>query len=172
MRTQGILLVRDVILLLAILPVNGELSSSNSVVLRLKPNPTASDARLGVWRQSCDQVLASLEEFSQNLFENLKQFREYGDKAGADLIGSNCIACLAHLAVLYEVIGRMHPGARDIFTLCDSALRRLGSLTSDLQFDEYTCLDLLLGVRPFLCYSLTVTAKTGNCWDRSLGGNH
>ena len=172
MRTQGILLVRDAILLLAVLPINGETYASNSLSFLLKSNPTALDARLGLWRQSCDEVLASLEDFSQKLFENIKRFREYGDKAGADLISSNCIACLAHLAVLYEVAGRIYPDAGEIFTQCDFALRRLGALTSDLQSDEYTCLDLLLGVRPFLCYFLTVMTKTGNCWDRSLGKNH
>ena len=91
-----------------------------------------------------------LEEFSQNLFDNIKRFREYGDTAGADLIGSSCITCLAHLAILYEVIGRMYPDAREIWDLCDSALRRLGNLTSELQTKDYTYLDLPLGVRPFL----------------------
>jgi len=103
------------------------------------------------------------------MFNNVKRFREY-DKAGADLIGSSCIACLAHLAVLYEVIGRMYPDAREMCDLCDSALRRLGNLTSDLHFDEYTYLDLPLGVRPFFCRFLTLMAQTGD-WDRMLGGN-
>ena len=34
----------------------------------------------------------------------------------------------------------------EMFNLCDSALQRLGMLTSELHFDEYTSLDLLLGV--------------------------
>ena len=143
---------------------------SNSSVPRLKSNSTATDSRLGLWRQSCDRVVASLEEFSQNMLNNIKRFREY-DKAGADLIGSSCITCLAHLAVLYEVIGRMYPDAREMGDLCDSALRRLGNLTSDLHFDEYTYLDLPLGVRPFSRCFMTLMAQTGDR-DRTLGGNH
>ena len=114
--------------------------------------------------------MASLEDFSQNLFDNVEVFRGYGDKAGADLIGSSCIACLTHLAALYEVIGRMYPDAGEAGNLCDSALRRLGNLTSDLRFDEYTYLDLPLGVRPFFRYFLTLMTQTGDR-DRTLGGN-
>ena len=100
----------------------------------------------------------------------MKVFREYGDKAGAEVIGSSCIACLAHLAVLYEVVGRVDPLAGNAGDLCDSALQRLGNLTSDLGFDEYTYLDLPLGVRPSLRRFLTAVIQTGD-WDRTLGGN-
>jgi len=92
--------------------------------------------------------LASLEEFSQNLLENIIPFRENGDESGVDIISSSCIACLAHLAVLYEVVARMDPFAEvKMYNLCDSALRRLGMRQSNPRFDEYTYLDLLLGVR-------------------------
>ena len=83
------------------------------------------------------------------LLGDIKVFRERGDKCGAEVLGSSCIACLAHLAILYEVVGRTDPVARpEMYNLCDSALQRLGTLTSELRFDEYTYLDLLLGVRP------------------------
>jgi len=121
---------------------------SNPLTIQQKSNPTAPGTRLGLWRRSCDQVLASLEEFSQNLLDNIQAFREYGDKAGADLIGCSCIACLAHLAVLYNAVGRIDPLAGETCSLCDSALQRLGKLTLDIHFDEFTYLDLLLGVRP------------------------
>lgn len=91
--------------------------------------------------------MASLEDFSQRLLISVKQFRERGDNNGADMINSSCIACLAHLAVLYEVVCRADPVAREICDLCDLALERLGILTSKLYFNEYTYLDLLLGVR-------------------------
>jgi len=130
----------------------------------------APDYRLGLWRQSCNRILASLEEFSQNLLDNIKTFREHGDESGASVIGSSCIACLAHLAVLYEVAGRMDPMARETYNLCDSALQRLGKLTSDLRFDEYTYLDLLLGVSPFpRCYLMFMAHIRG--WGRTLGIN-
>ena len=116
-------------------------------------------------------MLAPLEEFSQNLLDNVKRFREYGDKNGADVLSSSCIACLAHLAILYEVVCRTDPVAGGLYVLCDSALERLGMLTSELQLDEYTYLDLLLGVRPSLRWFPTTVAQTRD-WDRTLGENH
>ena len=169
MRTRGILLVRDAILLLTFLPVDGEHYAPNSA-LQLQSDLLPPGTRLGLWRQSCDRVIASLEKFSQNLLDNVTTFRENGDESGVDVIGSSCITCLAHLAVLYEVVGRMGPDAREMYNLCDSALQRLGKLTSDLRFEEYTYLDLLLGVCPFSpCYLTSMTQ--GRDWDRILGRN-
>ena len=125
-----------------------------------------------LWRQSCDRILASLEEFSQNLLDNVKSLRENSNDRGAYVISSSCIACLAHLAVLYEVVGRMDSVAKaEMYNLCDSALQRLGTHTSTLRFNEYTYLDLLLGVRLPLCCFLTATTQTRD-WDRTLGRNH
>ena len=75
------------------------------------------------------------------------------------MLGSSCVACLAHLAVVYEVVGRTGPVPQpEMYNLCDSALQRLGMLTSELHFDEYTYLDLLLGVRPSLrCFLMGMT---------------
>jgi hypothetical protein len=173
MRTEGILLVKDTILLLRVIPVDGERYAFTSLV---GPSRhlilSAPDVEFGLWRQSCDQTLASLEVFSLGLLANIKRFRELGDKGGADVISSNCIACLAHLAILYEVVCRTDPiGRFELYSLCDSALQRLGTLTSELHFDEYTHLDLLLGVRPFLrCFPVAMT-QTGD-WDRTLGRSH
>ena len=150
MRTQGILLVRDTILLLSI-PIDGELYLSPLSWFQLRFNSLVPGTKLGPWRQSCDRLLPSLEELSQTLFDNTRSFRELGDESGADLIGSSCIACLAHLAILCEVICRLDPAAEEMYNLCDSALLRLGTLSSELQSNEYTYLDLLLGVRPSLC---------------------
>jgi hypothetical protein len=95
--------------------------------------------------------------FSLNLLSNVKRFRELGDKEGADVISSCCIACLANLAIIYEIICRIDPfsGSKS-YILCDSALQRLGMLTSELRLDEYSHLDLLLGVRPSLSCFLVV----------------
>jgi hypothetical protein len=112
----------------------------------------APDVEFGFWRQSCHRVLATLDLFSLRMLSNIKRFRKLGDKTGAEVITSICIACLAHLAILYEVACRVDPVAESkLYDLCDSALRRLGTLTSEVHFDEYTRLDLLLGVRPSLC---------------------
>ena len=79
----------------------------------------------------------------------MKAFYELGDKNGGDVINASCIACLAQLAVLCEAVGRLDPFVEvEMYNLCDSALQRLGALSSDLHFDEYTYLDLLLVVRP------------------------
>jgi hypothetical protein len=98
-------------------------------------------------------------------------FRERDDKCGVDVLGNSCIACLAHLAILYEAVGRMGPAAQpEMYNLCDSALQRLGTLTSDLRFEEYTYLDLLLGVRLFLrCFPMVKT-QMGKM-HRTLGEN-
>ena len=162
MRTQGILLVKDTILLLRALPADGESYTSTSSVasiwdLTLLP----PDAKLGLWRQLCDQILAPLEEFSRKLLENVKIFREYGCTGAADVISVSCIACLAHLAILYEAVCRAVPVAGEMYDLCDSALRRLGMLTSELYLEEYTYLDLLLGVRPLPYRLPTMVAQQG-----------
>lgn len=138
--------------------------------LQLQSNLMAPGTRLGLWQQSCDRIIASLEEFSQNLLGNVITFREHGDESGVEVIGSSCITCLAHLAVLYEVVGRVDPDARGMYNLCDSALQRLGKLTLDLRFEEYTCLDLLLGVCPFPHHYLRSITQ-GIDWDRFLGRN-
>jgi len=149
MRAQGILLVRDAILLLRALPNEGE---CHIPVPSIRPHwnliSLAPDTKLGLWRQSYNRAIASLEEFSQHLLSNVKRFRGYGDKSGADVISSSCITCLAHLAILYEAVCRTDPVAEEMYSLCDLALQRLGVLTSELQLDEYTYLDLLLGVCP------------------------
>ena len=169
MRTHGILLVRDAIVLLGILPTDGECCVHTLGSLQQKPNTTGIGAKHRFWRRSCNQVLGSLEEFSQKLLDNMKRFREHGDRSGADIIGSSCITCLAHLTVLYDVVCRTDPQVTvETYNLCDSALQRLGMLTSKLQFDGYTYFDLLLGVRPFFHYFPVVTAQTGD-WDRTLG---
>ena len=123
------------------------------------------DVKLGLWRQSCDQISAVLEEFSQKLLGNIKRFREYGGASAADVISSSYIACLAHLAILYEVVCRKAPVAGETYDLCDSALQRLGVLTSELHLEEYTYLDLLLGVRP-LPYRLSMMVAQ---WETEIG---
>jgi hypothetical protein len=150
MRTQGILLVRDVILLLAFSP---------PTVSALHPHhkPVVVDIPLGPklesWRRSCGRTLALLEELSQNLLRKINGFHKHANTIGADVVGSSCIACLAHLAILYEVVSRMDPASRsETHKLCDSALQNLGALTSELSFDEHSYLDLLLGVRPLSFY--------------------
>ena len=172
MRTQGILLVRDAILLLGLLAADGERhTSTSSIDFGWGLTWSALGVKLdSFWRQSCDKILAPLEGYSQNLHRHTRRFRDNDDKNRADVVGSSCIACLAHLAILYEVICRKDPAAGEMYALCDSALQRLGMLASELQLDEYTYLDLLLAVRPSLRCFPTMIAQMG-CWNRNLGGN-
>ena len=99
-----------------------------------------SEPQLSIWRQSCRQLVCLLDSYSQTLLFNLQRFQELGDKGGAGVIRSSCVCCLAHLAVLCKALGQPE-------TLWDSALERLGELTGDMSMEEFTRLDLLLGVR-------------------------
>lgn len=64
------------------------------------------------------------------------------------MIRASCVSCLAHLAVLCEALGRIEPTPQmKLDTLCDTTLERLGALARDMCMEEYTILDLLLGVR-------------------------
>jgi hypothetical protein len=121
----------------------------------------APDVEFGLWRQLCDWVSTSLEVFTLNLLSNIKRFRGLGDKEGADVISSSCIACLAHLAILYEAVCQIDPVSESkSYTLYDLALQRLGMLTSELLLNKYTHLDLLLGVCPSLSCFPVVVAQT------------
>jgi len=64
------------------------------------------------------------------------------------MIRASCVNCLAHLAVLCEVLGRIRPTLQEkVDTLCDSTLEQLGALAQDMCMEEYTLLDLLLMAR-------------------------
>jgi len=148
MRTQTILLVRESMLILNLRPTDGK---------RLRPLlshpavncvPRSPEARLGSWRQSCDQVVTLLDDYSQTMLSNMRRFQELRDSSGAGMIGASCVNCLAHLAVLCETLNKVGPVPQmDLYALCDSTLERLGELARDIRMEEYTHLDLLLGVR-------------------------
>ena len=90
--------------------------------------------------------MAHLDGYSQTLLSNLQRFQELGDKSGAGVIRSSCIDCLAHLAVLCETLHQMEPVQRELDILCESALEKLSELTQGMRTEEYTRLDLMLGV--------------------------
>jgi hypothetical protein len=109
------------------------------------------------WRQSFDHLISLLDGYSDTLLRNLRRFIDIGDNIGAEIIWNSSISCLAHLSALCELMGRMEPTANIAMnSLCDSNLEKLGQLTEDLRVEEYTYLDLLLGVRtptPFRLFS-------------------
>lgn len=124
MRTKSILLVRDTVMVLARRP--------------------SGETKLRIWRRSCDQLVALLDEYSQSLLSNLQRFQELGDKSGAETIRSCCVNCLAHLAVLCEALSDVEPTQAGVDALCYSNLARLGKLAEDMHMEEYTRHDLLL----------------------------
>ena len=73
---------------------------------------------------------------------------EIGDTHGAEIIQNSCVGCLAHLAVLCDLICRLEPNSKPrLDAICDWSLMQLSGLTQGMCFDEYTYLDLLLRVR-------------------------
>ena len=101
----------------------------------------------GQLKQICDEAVARIREFSETLLRNIPQFVEIGDAPGAEIIQNSCIGCLAHLSVLCDFIGRLEPNSRSWMDIvCDWSLERLGTLTTGMDFEEYTYLDLLMKV--------------------------
>jgi hypothetical protein len=95
--------------------------------------------------------MTHLDNYSQTLLSNLRRFQELGDQSGAAMIRGSCVECLAHLAVLCEALSKVGPAPQtELDTLCDSTLERLGELAGDMYMEEYTHLDLLLGVRAIM----------------------
>ena len=96
----------------------------------------------------CDGLVTRLDEYSGTLLRNIRTFLQIGDTQGAEIIQSSCVGCLAHLAVLCDLIGRSQPNTKPRMDIvCDSSLERLGQLTQEMNFEEYTYFELLLKVR-------------------------
>jgi hypothetical protein len=88
-----------------------------------------------------------LDEYSDTLMIRLGEFDKANDTEGASIIRSSCIACLAHLAVLYHFMSEMQSGTRaTVEGLCDAALDNLGNLTQGMQLEEVSLFDLPLEV--------------------------
>ena len=104
------------------------------------------ETRAGIWKQSCDRLVTDLDDYSQILLSNLQKFQELGDTRGAGIIRASCVDCLAHLAVLCQAVASIEPTQAGFGTLCDYTLERLGALALETHMEEYTHLDLLLGV--------------------------
>jgi len=111
---------------------------------------SVTGVKLGQRKRICDELVARLDEYSNVLLRNIRRFIEIGDSHGAEIIQSSRVSCLAHLAVLCDLSSRLEPNCKPkMDATCDSSLVRLGSLTQEMDFDEYsyTYLDVLLMVR-------------------------
>ena len=146
MRTQGVLLVKDVALLMSITSADGELSHpvvspSNYLYFGIGTRPSQR-------KEICAELMTRLDQYSNDLLRNIRMFVEIGDNHGAEIIQSSCITCLAYLAVLCDFVNRLEPNSgHQTNVICDSSLERLGRLTQEMDFDEYTYLDVMLRVR-------------------------
>lgn len=172
MRTQTILLVRDAVITLNLRPANGKYYFlSVPAVPTVDRVPWLLEAHLHMWRQSCGQLVAVLDNHSHSLLSNLLRFQELGDNGGAGMIRSCCVISFAHLALLCEVFCGFGPaGQTAVEILCDSALERLSELSEDMRTEEYTRLDLLLGVRVTLhCLANTADGNVAQVsWRKAL----
>ena len=102
----------------------------------------------GQWKKTCGELVTRLDEYSDTLLWNIRNFQRIGDNQGAEIIQSSCVVCLAHLAVLCDLISRLEPNFDpEMDAICDSSLERLGRLTQEMKFERYTYFDLLLRVR-------------------------
>jgi len=146
MRTQGILLVKDVTLLVDRC-LNGG-GSSNLVISPTYHRCFVTGVKPGQRKGTCDELVTRLEEYTNVLLRNIRRFIGIGDNHGAEIIQSSCVSCLAHLAVLCDLSSRLEPNSKPkMDATCDSSLVRLGSLTQQMDFDEYSYFDVLLRVR-------------------------
>ena len=145
MRTQGILLIRDVASTMAICSAG---SRSFHLVVDVADPCFVIGVKPDQWKQICDGLVTCLDEYSDTLLRNVRTFIWIGDTQGAEIIQSCCVSCLAHLAALCNLISRLEPNFRpQMDAVCDSSLKRLGHLTEEMSFEGYTYFDLLLKVR-------------------------
>ena len=102
----------------------------------------------GQWKQICGELVTRLDEYSDTLLWNIRNFQRIGDNQGAEIIQSSCVGCLAHLAVLCDLISRSEPNFNsEMDAICDLSLERLGRLTQEMKYERYTYFHLLLRVR-------------------------
>ena len=146
MRTQGVLLVKDVILFMSLISTDGALS--HYAVSSSDPRCFDTGTKPSQRKEICDELVTRLDRYSNVLLRNIRVFMEIEDTHGAEIIRESCIACLAYLAVLCDFANQLEPNSRpQTNAICDSSLKRLGRLTQEVNFDEYTYLDVLLKVR-------------------------
>ena len=70
-----------------------------------------------------------------------------GDSHAAEIIQSSCVDYLAHLAMLCDLFGQLEYNSKpQMDAICDPSLVRLGRLTQEVNFDEYSHLYVLLRV--------------------------
>ena len=146
MRTRGILLVRDAVFIMTLRSDAGALSYLLTTLV--DPHRFVTGAEQGQRKRICDALVTCLDQYSDALLRGIREFLRIGDSQGAEIIQSSCVGCLAHLAMLCNLVSRLEPNSKPrMDAVCDSSLERLGHLTQKMSFEGYTTFDLLLRVR-------------------------
>ena len=119
MRTQGILLIKDAVMIMSFCSADGGLSHLSvhlidflCFVAEMKPEH---------WTQICDELVTRLDKHSDTLLKYIRRFLQIGDIQGAEIIQNSCVGFLAHLAVLCDLVGRSEPNSKPrMDAVCDS----------------------------------------------------
>lgn len=166
MRTRGVLLIRDAIIVFGIYPSQRKIQMILSQ--RWGPDLKAVLAgRLKDWRTLCIKTIDHLQAHTDALQRHLEWFASIGDTESSDVIRSNCISCLAYLSDLYLTVAPTdHPTAPAMNSRCDAALSSLGSLTGGMAMKEYSYFDSLLGVSGSPCVHTPLSPSRRRCAGR------
>ena len=147
MRTQGILLVRDAIILLN----SADRKAGWGIPVfsfETDVHPSLETDSVDRLLQSCLYLVHALDRFSGNLMESLQRFVTLGDTSDVQTVWASCIACLAHLAPLCHLLSQADSTLSvPMNDLCDLALGRLGNLSLEVHIEKYSHFDALTGVR-------------------------
>ena len=82
------------------------------VISPIDPRCCPTGVNPGQWRPICDELVTRLDEYSNALLRNIWRFVSIGDIHGAEIMQSGYVGCLARLAVLCVLIGRLGPNSR------------------------------------------------------------
>ena len=123
MRTQGILLVRDVVFTMSFCSTDS--GPFLLPVRMIDPLRFVTGVKSDRWEQIRDDLVTRLDEHSDTLLQSVRTFLQIGDTLGAEIIQSSCVGCLVHLAVLCELTSCSEPNSKPRMDVaCDSSLER------------------------------------------------
>ena len=91
--------------------------------------------------------MRALDEFCKDLSRNLERFIRLEDNSGTEIIWTSCVACLAHLAALCNLVCRTEPASSvSMGHLCDLTLEKLANISLEVRIEQYSHFDVLTGV--------------------------
>ncbi|KAF9779641.1 hypothetical protein BJ322DRAFT_368458 [Thelephora terrestris] len=148
MRTQSVLLVRDVVHAL---------------------NSFDQGENTGDRQRSCLRIVYALDTFSSDLMRNLEQFVSIGDASGVETIWTCCVICLSHLAALCHFMSQTDTTlSKSTNNLYDLTLEKLCNLSLKVPIESYSHFDVLTG-KSWNTALNTIDARLGSCSDAEKG---